>query len=221
MILSTAVLAEVGGEGPDELRRRAEEILSRSEFLPPTRSWLEKALDWILVHLAQLFVNLIGGGGTATALILWTVLAGLVVMVAVVTSRSVGRFTLLPRLARSDGETVTASTEPTAEEWLERARRAEAEGDWEAATRAYYRSMIAELARRRVVDMAPGSTPGQWANQARERGPRIAPPVEEATGVFEMVWYGPVPADPDTTRTVAGDAREVTHGTSETAQGRR
>jgi len=69
--------------------------------------------------------------------------------------------------------------------------------------------MIAELAHREVVDLVPGSTPGQWMNQTRERGPEVVPPVEEATDIFETVWYGPSAADPDSTRTVAADARRV------------
>ncbi len=199
----------MGSEGPDDLRRRAERILSRREFAPPTKSLVERVLDWIARHLAQLFVNLAGGGGTTTALILWAVLGALIALVVLVLSRSVGRFTLLPRPTREDGESITGTSESTAAEWLERARRAEARGDWEEATRAYYRSMIAELAHRDVVDLVPGSTPGQWRDQTRERGPEVLPPVEEATDIFEMVWYGPSPAAPDTARTVAEDARRV------------
>ncbi|HEC10129.1 MAG TPA: DUF4129 domain-containing protein [Acidimicrobiales bacterium] len=204
-----AVLVAAGEEGPDELRRRAGEILSRREFVPPGETLVERVLGWIGEHLLQFFVNLAGGGGTATALVLWALLGGLVTLVVLLAGRSVGRFTLLPRPQRRGEEKVSGTTEPTAEEWLERARRAETEGDWEAATRAYYRSMIAELARREVVDMAPGSTPGQWMVQTRERGPTVVPPVEEATDIFETVWYGSRTADPDTARTVAGDARRV------------
>ncbi len=39
-----AVLVAAGEEGPDELRRRAGEILSRREFVPPGETLVERVL---------------------------------------------------------------------------------------------------------------------------------------------------------------------------------
>jgi hypothetical protein len=74
----------------DEVRRGADEILSRPEFQEPAKTLYQRALDWLGARLADALSALLGGGtGAVVAWILLLLVVGAVVaLVARAPSRS-------------------------------------------------------------------------------------------------------------------------------------
>ena len=80
------------------------------------------------------------------------------------------------------------------------AREAEAHeraGEWKLALRARYRSLVADLASRGLVDEIPGRTAGEYRAEVAETVPGVASEFAGATELFERAWYGNRPTGAD------------------------
>ncbi len=82
-------------------------------------------------------------------------------------------------------------------DWLAEAAACEARGDWQAALRARYRALVAELARRGLVDEIPGRTTGEYRAEVAANLPLAAPEFSNATDLFELAVYGHAPTGPE------------------------
>jgi hypothetical protein len=82
-------------------------------------------------------------------------------------------------------------------DWRAELARAEAEGRWRDALRARYRILVGELAAREVITDLVGRTAGELVAEVRGSAPEVAPAFAAATEVFEDVWYGGAPAEPE------------------------
>lgn len=179
---------------PEELRDRAQDILDRSEFAEPERSWFQRALDRIFEWLGDLIADALGllgvggvGGGFA-----WLLLGIVAVVLIVVIVRAIVDWQAAPD---REGTTVSTSSSKrlTAAQWRERARQHAAAGEWDDAVRCHHRATVVELSERLETDDAPGSTARQWRERAASA--HLAD-VSELTDLFEGVWYGGESADP-------------------------
>jgi hypothetical protein len=178
----------------DEVRRGADEILSRPEFQEPARSLYERVLDWIGARIADALGAFLGGG--AGAVVAWVVLVALVLAVAYLVARALQRDR---RVARGDGDGVAVETDVrrAPADWEAEAARHEAEGRWRDALRCRYRALVAGLARRGVVDEVPGRTSGEYRLLVGRARPQAAEPFAGATDLFERAWYGGEDPGPD------------------------
>jgi hypothetical protein len=181
---------------PEEVRRGADEILARPEFQEPPRSLYQRALDWIGDRIADALGALISGG--TGAVIAWILLALAVLAVVVLVVKAVQR----DRRRRGDdtgGPTVGIELDDRrpAEAWATEAERLEAEGRWREAMRCRYRSLVAALAGRGVVDEVPGRTAGEYRTLVAQARPPVAEPFAGATDLFERAWYGSADTGPD------------------------
>ena len=177
-------------ESPEELRRRAEEILDRPEFAEPDRSALERALSWVGDRFGDLLSGL--AAGDVGSLFLLGVVVGAVVALLLLVRRR------LPLVARSVPEAEDlvrrAARESRAREWRERADAARAQGDWAEAVRCEHRYSAAWLDDRAMLRERDDRTARELLEDVKADR-EVAGSMHDITGSFEDVWYGDVQAD--------------------------
>jgi len=82
-------------------------------------------------------------------------------------------------------------------DWRRLAEEALARGDHPEAVRAQYRLLLQALASKGILRDSPSLTAGECRRSVRGSDqPRLVPPVDEATAVFERVAYGEQPLRP-------------------------
>jgi hypothetical protein len=97
----------------------------------------------------------------------------------------------------------------TAVEWRRRADEAAGRGDLAGSVVARYRSLVAGLAERGLVDDRPSLTAGEIRVAVAEAAPRLAEPLRDATRRYERVRYGMVPATDDDLRALVAAERRA------------
>jgi hypothetical protein len=193
----------------DEVRRGADEILSRPEFQEPAKTLYQRALDWLGARLADALSALLGGG--TGAVVAWILLLLVVGAVVALGARAVQRDR---RVRRDVGAAVDVDV---AERRAPAAREAEADryeaaGRWRDALRCRYRAVVAGLAGAGVVEELPGRTAGEYRALVSRARPAAAEPFAGATDLFERAWYGGEDTGPDDTATFRDLAARVEAG---------
>lgn len=175
---------------PEEVRRRAEEIMARPAFRRPEPSLFDRFQDWLAEQLGRLFEALAGGGrGSVVGLVLLVLALGAVAFFAARFAGSVGG-EVRARPLEAD-EPVRSATD-----WLTEAERAEGAGRWKDGVRYRYRALVAGLAQRGVVDEIPGRTAGEYRADVAQSAPAVAADFADVTDLFELAWYGDRPTGP-------------------------
>lgn len=177
-------------EGPDEARRRAEDILARPEFVPEPRSLVERILD----EIGRLLGKIVGGIGAGNQVVAWMVVAVLVGLLAFGLWRAVRALQTDP--GSRGGVAVDGRRRPAAD-WRAEAAAHEAAGRWRDALRCTWRATVAELAFRGLVEEVPGRTTGEYRAGVAHALPAGAAPFTEATHLFEDAWYAAVEVGPE------------------------
>lgn len=187
--LAWRLVAELPQPPPDagDATRRAEEILSRSEFQPDrSRSWLDRAIDWIFDRFPSFNLTASSGGSRLFSFIIVAVFIGLLIFIlSRLRFRNKGEAE-----AESDDVEITVAKARRADEWLAEAERFEAAGDWKLALRARYRWLLAELFERGTLSDLAGRTAGEYRGEVNSVLPDGAGAFAAATDLFELVWYG-------------------------------
>lgn len=179
--------------GADEIRKGADEILSRPEFQEPPRSLYQRAMDEVVERLGDVVELLVRGGrGAVLAWIVLALVAAGAAFLAVRGLRSGGG-----RKTRAAGGAPHVDARRPPPDWAEDAARLEAEGAWREALRCRYRWLIATLAGAGVVDEIPGATAGEYRALVAAARPASAAPLAGATELFERSWYGHEQTGPD------------------------
>ena len=190
---------------PDQIRSRADEILSRPEF-ERHKSLLQRVLEWIGDQLSRFSFGVGGGPGFAGDLIGLILLAGAVVLVVVLV-RSIRR---TPRRPQPESElSVEEVARRSASAWRTDAERFEAEKRWREAMRARYRELVRTLVDERVLADVPGRTTGEYDRELAAARPAAAAAFSELTERFEAVWYGGQPATAEQHQRFCALAAEV------------
>lgn len=171
---------------PEDVRRAAEEILSRPEFRQPPKSLYDRAIDWLGGQLDRLLSVLFSGG--RSAVVGWVLLLAVAAVIGVLVWR-VARSVRRDPKARDDAEVRTA-VRRTAAEWEHEAAEHERAGRWREALRCRHRALVARLADDGVVDEIDGRTAGEYRLEVRHALPSVARDFGDATDLFERVWYG-------------------------------
>ncbi len=180
-------------ELPDELRQRADEVLSQPKFQAAEPGLLDRAWDRVLEFIGDLLSVVTGGtsfGGVAVGWFILAVMIGLILYFLV-------RF--LPRSRRTRMTSAVAtvdvrSNRQSRKEWLAEAERAEAAGQHREAVRARYRATVAGLVEGDELPDTPGATVSELA-EAFEAEPARTDPFASSTDAFSDVWYGDADAD--------------------------
>ncbi len=181
-----------------EARDRLVEILSRKEFRPRSRSFVERFLSWVGDVVERLFSPFSRPSVGSLSALDWLVTAVLAALVVVL----VIRLTRTMRLGagRRREQSAPPVTRRTARVWRREAEDHERTGAWRQALRCRYRALLAELIDRSVVADVAGRTAGEYRAEARRRLPSLEEPFSGATELFEAAWYGNQAIGPDETR---------------------
>lgn len=175
----------------DDLRNRAEEILSRPQFREPEPSLLDRFFRWLSEQLDRILSPIfdalgLGGVGGGMAWLLLIIIAALVLYVLF---RAAVNWRAGSVDDASVGFAVEASQVWSAERWRQAAAEHERAGRWDQAVRCHYRATMADLAAARKITDVPGATSGVWQQEASTN--RVDPAaLNELTDVFDGVWYG-------------------------------
>ncbi|SFQ97950.1 protein of unknown function [Lentzea waywayandensis] len=172
--------------GRDEAREAAVRELSDPAYVSDDPNPLQRAIDWILDRLGELFAGAGGMSGfTAIAIIV-----AVAVLIVIIIRLRVGR---TGRVLRSGG-TVFGSTVLTAAQHRAAAEKAAAAGDLAEAVRERFRAVVRELEQRGVLDARAGRTVDEVAFEAGQALPVLADDLRGAAMQFDDVWYGGRPA---------------------------
>ena len=178
------------------LRQAARELLSQPPFTTeapgPVTDVLLRVRAFVAAALEVLLATLVGN----------TALAWLVV--ALVTALGVA---VLGRWSSQLGREPTRAAAPTAvvrsaAEWYADAETERSGGRWDAAVRAAYAGLVAELVDQGLLDDVRGLTVGEIDRAVAGRAPARAAAVAAAGRAFEDAWYGHRAADAVTYDTV-------------------
>ena len=181
---------------PGQARDAADEILSRPQYQwRDSPTVLERIGNWISDQLSRLLSPL--GLGGVPVWVGWLVVFALAGLVAYLIYRSRAGWALGRVGAKADGSRVVVAPGEEDIDWRAELVRAEAEGRWRDALRARYRILVGELAAREVITDLVGRTAGELVAEVRQTAPAVAPAFAAATEVFEDVWYGGAPAEPE------------------------
>lgn len=189
-------------QSPGTVHADTGSILAERQFHHST-SWVDHVDGWwhrVLADLVRWFFS--GSGLTIAGL----VLAGVLVVVGLVlAARLAWRVQSDPAVRIHEDE---VGRRPV--DWQAEADAHAAAGEWRPALRCRYRALIAELAEREVVEEIPGRTAREYEQQVRRRAPAAAAAFDQASEMFESVWYGFEPCGPDDLERFATLAGEVT-----------
>ncbi|WP_425434701.1 DUF4129 domain-containing protein [Lentzea xinjiangensis] len=172
--------------GRDEAREAAARELSDPAYVSDDPNPLQRAVDWVLDRLGELFA----GAGGVSGITAVTVLVVVAVVVAIVIRLRTGR---TGRALRSSGE-VFGTAVLTAAEHRAAADRAAAAGDLAEAVRERFRAVVRELEQRGVLDARAGRTVDEAASEAGRALPALAGDLRGAAVQFDDVFYGGRPA---------------------------
>ena len=180
---------------PTETIRTAEEIFSRPEF-HRDKSWLQRAVEWVLRHLHLGRQTPTGFSGGFGGVVGWLVLVVLVAVVLFTIWRIVrGR---IRRTKVDDPEPVVEIEEVrTVRQWADAATEFEATGEWKEAIRCRYRELIGRLIDRRAISDVPGRTTGELRVEVASTTPAADAAFDEACWLFELPWYADAPTGPE------------------------
>jgi hypothetical protein len=169
----------------EDIGRHIDEILSRPEFRPPSRSLLQRIFDFVAEVVSDLLSTVVGGGrGSLIGLVLVIAFIGALIAIWV---RFVPTMSRDPS-TRGDGGDVERRRPAT--DWNAEADGAAAAGRWRDALRYRYRALIARLAEVGVIEEVPGRTAGEYRHELHRALPIAAAEFARATDLFEQTWYG-------------------------------
>ena len=175
---------------PGHVSTVVDRIVSHRPYARPGPSLLERVRDFMLDHVARLLAAVVGAGIGA-----WIVVAVVTTAVCVLAWR-------FARGTSPDRGRASSSTEDRsrpAADWRAEAEAHERAGEWRQALRCRYRALVADLARRGVLEEIPGRTAGEYRAKLNGAAPAAGPSFAGATELFERAWYGrrPTGADDD------------------------
>jgi len=172
--------------GRDEAREAAVRELSDPAYVSDDPNPLQRALNWILDRLGELFAGAGGMSGLTAIVIIVAVVVLIVIVIRLRTGRT-GR-------ALRSGDKVFGSTVLTAAQHRAAAEKAAAAGDLAEAVRERFRAVVRELEQRGVLDARAGRTVDEVAFEAGQALPVLADDLRGAAVQFDDVWYGGRPA---------------------------
>lgn len=187
---------------PAELRRRAQELLSRPPYADEDEGLSSRLLGWLGDRVADLLDGALGQvfglpvvpwlialvGVIALGFVVWRVTRGLVV-------------------DRSIAEVPAEATTRHAEDWHRDADAHAARGELLLALRCRYSALVVALVDRGIIEDVPGRTVRELDAEVATTDPEQADAVEAAGERFERAVYGSVPVTDDDLAVVTTAAR--------------
>ncbi|MFV0258560.1 MAG: DUF4129 domain-containing protein [Acidimicrobiales bacterium] len=197
-------------DSAEELRQRADEILAQDRYNPQP-GLLVRAWSWILDHLPsirapQMDTPVPPVAPSPIAGYVGVVIILVLVILAVLSVRRSGISWRFRRHRRAETdrpavEVVRRIRPTTRDEWLRRARQADADRRYAEAVRAWGQATLTGLADREEIPAPVGHTVSELRRAYRSDQAGMAG-LAETTERYSDVWYGGDPAG-------AGDSRRL------------
>lgn len=185
-MVGSVVLAAIGplGHDPDELRRRAQELMSRPPYVEE-QGVIARALEWLGDRVAAL---LQGGLGQlmGSPIVPWVIAVVGAIGLGVV----VWRLTRGLVADRSVAEVPAEVTTRSAADWHADADAHAARGELRDALRCRYAALVVTLVARGAIDDVPGRTVRELDVEVARTLTPLAADVAEAGECFEWAVYG-------------------------------
>ncbi|MDQ2677207.1 MAG: DUF4129 domain-containing protein [Actinomycetota bacterium] len=204
-VAALVLQADPGAPDPAEVAERVEQIMSRPEF-DYGPSWFDQLAEWIGKQLERWFGDIEPSGappqGGQFLGGIGSILAWLIIIVAVLAVIGVAVYVIANRIRRPDGDDTPATETEiehrrAASEWRSDAERLESEGEWKLALRARYRELVRTLVDRRQLPDVPGRTTGELREDLARTTPTAAGDFDVACLLFELPWYADAPTGAD------------------------
>jgi hypothetical protein len=180
-------------ELPEDLRRRADDVLAQDKFKPDEPGLLDRAWD----RVTELINDLLGVitdntifGGVALG---WVLLGLMIALIVFFLVRYTPRFGSA-RTSPAEATITTHKNRLSRVEWLARAEEADRTGLYREAVRARYRATVAGLIEARELPDSQGATPAELRDSF-DAEPARHEPFASSTAAFSDVWYGGAAAD--------------------------
>lgn len=106
----------------------------------------------------------------------------------------------------------------SSKQWLDHALEAEARGDWREGIRSRHRSLVASLIDQDLLTSRPGQTAGEINRAVALAVPAVTEPLQQATWLFNDVWYGWAEPGEEHRDRFAELSAQVLAGTTTTAE---
>ncbi len=176
----------------DEARELAERELAhpRYDSDPPL---LQQAFEWVIEKLNELLSAAGGVLSGPTGLVL-------LVLIFVIAAAILLRYGPPARRRRSHAETVFGETKRSAREYRAAADAAAEAGRWSEAVTERFRAIIADLEERAFIDVRPGMTADEAAQEASQALPSLGSDLPSTAALFDSVYYGGLKATEDDDR---------------------
>lgn len=177
---------------------RTQEDTAALAFIKKILQKVRAFRDEVLSALQRLIERLFGAGSNA-GWISYVLLAALIAIALLVIARLAARLRV-PRSQRKKtriilGEEIAAGD--TSRELAEAGLAAARAGDFRAAVRKLYVSLLYEFAERNLIELEDSATNHEYLNKVSRFG-ALAGPMRYLTERFDYVWYGMFPSsEPD------------------------
>lgn len=178
----------------DEVRESVKEILARDEFADAAADEVfADPLYYVMLGVNEVFSYFVGAAGDGFWLVGWAMAVAFVVLVGALC------FRLVRNSSRNDAvnETGVVPAQQARQDLVAEAEQLEAAGEWRRAIRARHAALVATLAEYGVLRRRPGTTAREYAAQLATSAPHAKSTFDEATWLFEWVWYGAMAPGPD------------------------
>ena len=169
--------------GAGQVRRIADDVLSRPEFLEAQPTWFQRAQRVAFDFIGRV-LEAMAGNGRGSVIGTLTIIAVVLVLLYLIV-RYTRTVRADPRLVDVTGTALGRSSA----DWAADARACEAAGEWRDAVRCRYRELLAALAAAGLLSEVPGRTSGEYLTAFSADVPDAAEAFADATRRFEAAWY--------------------------------
>lgn len=191
----------------DAAREAALRELSDPRYAADDPTLLERAARWAFTSLSDLIddlVRVVPGG--AWGVVIAVALGAVIVVGLIIAGRRVLRERQAIKTARplfADAATLGAA------EHRSLAMKAQQDGQWDEAVRAWLRAMIRDLEERRLLAPRPGRTADEAAREAAAIAPSDRDSLALAASLFDAVTFGSSHATADDAHVVGALAQQM------------
>lgn len=203
LLAALVALGQPLEHAPQELRRRAAELLGQPPYVGQEPGVVQELLRRLVAVLGELLDRLAGRAG-GTPWVAWVALAVVVALLVLV----VWRVTRGLAMDRGVARQVPAERGRTSADWHADADRYARAGELALAVRCRYAAVASELVEAGLLAEVPGRTVRELDAEVAVADPGHAPRVRAAGERFEEVVFGGRPATVEDLEVVAGARRE-------------
>ena len=180
-------------ETPDELRDRADDVLSDPKFATSEPGLIDRVVEWVQEVFSDLLSFVTGSTAFGGVAVGWVILAAMIGLIVFFLVRYLPGFSSV-KLEAARAVVSTRQNRRTRAQWLADAEEADRNGHHREAVRARYKATVAGLIEADELPDTVGATATELATAFQADTSRTDP-FASSTEAFSDVWYGGEDAD--------------------------